>query len=95
MPRYNLTNQERETHIMWNAADKTAIIDTADPAVIRKLDKLVEAHPGAYRCTRVDDLYQAKKYTVDAQYIRFGKPATEAKRAAGRKHAEWLREHGF
>lgn len=39
MAKYNLTNEERETHIMWSVANKTAIIDTADPAVIRKLGK--------------------------------------------------------
>ena len=88
MPRYTLTNQERETHISWNAADKVATIDTADPAVIRKLDKLTQAHPDAYRCTRVDGLYQAKKYTVNARYIRFGKPASEAVREANRKRSQ-------
>lgn len=85
---YNLTREEQETHIMWNAATKTATIDTADPAVIRKLDKLTQEHPEAYRITRTDELYGTKWYEVDARYIRFGKPASEAVREAARAKAQ-------
>lgn len=35
-----LTNEERETIILFNEADKTATCDTCNPSLIRKLDKL-------------------------------------------------------
>jgi len=82
-----LTREEQETHIMWNAATKTATIDTADPAVIRKLDKLAAEYPEAYRVTRADDLYGTKWYEVEKRLIRFGKPASEAAREAARAKA--------
>lgn len=85
MAKYNLTNEERETHIMWSVANKTAIIDTADPAVIRKLDKLAAEHPDVYRETCRDDDYKTKVFEVDARYIRFGKPASEAVKEAAKK----------
>ena len=92
MAKYSLTNEERETHIMWNAATKTATIDTADPTVIRKLDKLAAEYPEAYRVTRTDNLYGTKWYEVDTRYIRFGKPASEARRAANRRAAQAARQ---
>ena len=82
-----LTNEERETHIMWNAADKVATIDTADPVTIRKLDKLAQEFPETYRVTREDPIYGTKWYEVSARYIRFGKPASEARREASRAKA--------
>ena len=83
----SLIKAEQETVIRWDAEEGIAYIDTATPVVIRKLDKLVEEHPEAYRCVRVDSLYFAKRYTVAASYIRFGKPASAARREAGRKLA--------
>lgn len=86
---YRLTNEERETLIRWNAADKRVIIDSADPVVIRKLDKLCEKYPDAYTCVSVDDVYKAKRYSLtDCRFIRFGWPASEAVRNAARKRAE-------
>ena len=89
MPR--LTREEQETHIMWNAATKRAVIDTADPAVIRKLDRLAAEHPDAYRVTRTDERYGAKWYDVDARYIRFGRPASEAQKAAAQRNSSKTR----
>lgn len=87
-----MTREERETLIRWSAADKTVTIDSADAAVIRKLDKLCAEHPEVYSVTRADEVYKAKRYSLtDARYIRFGKPASEAMREACRKKAEHLR----
>lgn len=82
---YRLTRAERETTINWNMEQDTATIDTADPATIRKLDRLAEAFPEVYRCTGVDIAFQAKMYEVPTRYIRFGKPASEARREASRR----------
>ena len=154
---YQICRAEQETVIRWDAEDKTAYIDTANPATecakmlgykeaqsavrqhcrycvkhtaphpqnptktiemnfipegdlyrlithsklpaaerferwvfdevlptIRKLDALVAAHPDAYRCTRSDEHYHAKRYEVDSKFIRFGKPASEAQKEAMR-----------
>lgn len=79
-----MTREEQETHITWNAADKTATIDTADPAVIRKLDRLAAEHPEAYSVVKEDPRYGTKWFRTNARFIRFGKPASEAVKEAGR-----------
>ena len=81
---YQISKAEQETVIHWDAEDKTAYIDTANPVTIRKLDTLVATHPDTYRCIRTDELYRAKRYEVDSKYIRFGKPTSEARREIGR-----------
>ena len=78
---YALSREERETLIRWNMAEKSVIIDTADPAVLRRLDKLAVDHPQVYACTRSDETYGAKRYTLcDKRYVRFGKPVSEVYR---------------
>ena len=78
---YALGREERETLIRWNMAEKSVIIDTADPAVLRRLDKLAADHPQVYACTRSDETYGAKRYTLcDKRYVRFGKPVSEVYR---------------
>ena len=78
---YALSREERETLIRWNMAEKSVIIDTADPAVIRRLDKLAADHPQVYACTRSDETYGAKRYTLcDKRHVRFGKPVSEVYR---------------
>lgn len=83
-PPSRLTLEERETLIRWNAADKAVVIDTADASVIRKLDRLCKKYPETYVCTRVDDVYKAKRYSLtDCGYIRFAWPPSEAQVKAG------------
>ena len=81
---YRLSRAEMETVIRYDAEERIAHIDTAMPAIVHKLDKLAEAYPGVYRCVGVDDRYGAKRYEVDARFIRFGKPASEAQRESCR-----------
>lgn len=81
--------EERETIINWSMADKTATVFTADPAVIRKLDKLCKEHPEVYRMIRHNERDGMKEYTAEARYIRFGKPASEAQREAARRNADF------
>lgn len=85
MPKISLSRMEMETHITWDAEGKLATVYSCDPAMIRKLDKLVNACPEAYRCIWEDANPTAKKYTLPAQYVRFGKPASEAQKKAGRE----------
>ena len=84
---YQLTREEMETTCNWCAADSTATIDTADPSMIRKLDRLVEQYPDVYKITRVDQTCLAKMYSIPARFIRFGKPASAARQEASRRNA--------
>lgn len=88
---YKLTKEEQETTINWCAADSMATIDSADPAIIRKLDRLAEEYPDVYMCTRVDQACLAKMYTVPARFLRFGKPASAAQREAARLNGQVTR----
>ena len=42
----NLTNYERETVILFNEAEGTAIVNTANSALSRRLAELAESRPG-------------------------------------------------
>ena len=76
---YHLTREERETTATWNMTDEPAIVDTADPRRIRKLDKLVEAYPDIYKCIKSDEKYKAKTYTIaNPDLITFRKPKSKA-----------------
>lgn len=88
--KYKHIKAEQETIIRWDAEERIAHIDTAQASMISKLDRLVAAFPDTYKCVFVDKLYQAKKYEVPASFIRFGKPASEAQKAAGRERAKAL-----
>ena len=85
------TRSEQETSIVWDEDQKKARVYTASPVTMRKLDKLTEQCPEAYRRTWVEGPGTAARYEVDAKYIRFGKPASEARKAAGRQAAARMR----
>ena len=88
---YKLCKEEQETTVNWCAADDTANIDCADPAVIRRLDRLVEQYPDVYKVVRVDQTCYAKMYSVPARFIRFGKPASAAQRESARLNGQVTR----
>ena len=83
---------EQETSIVWDEEEKVARIYTASPVSIRKFDKLCAACPDTYKCTWEQDDGLAKKYEVNKRFIRFGKPATEARKEHGRKIAAMMAE---
>ena len=45
----HLSQEEQETVIVYNRVEDTCDIDTADPVVIARLDKLCETYPKHYR----------------------------------------------
>lgn len=91
---YKWRNDETETIIRWDNDQKIASIYTAIPATMHKLDKLCETCPEEYTRTWIDADGRAARYLVRASLIRFGKPASEATREAGRKKMERLRAEG-
>jgi len=80
-----------ESTVNWCATDPNATIDTADPSMIRKLDRLVEQYPDVYKCTRVDSTCLAKRYSVPKRFIRFSKPTSAAQREAARVNGQVTR----
>lgn len=86
MAKISLSRMEMETHIAWDAEQKIATVYTCDPISIRRLDKLVRECPEAYRCIWQEENPTAKKYIVPARFVRFGKPVSEAVRAANKRN---------
>lgn len=84
----NLTKYEQETIINYNSAESMVSVYSADPVVIKKLDKLVDKYPDHYKCTEVDQVSKtqvAKSYEiVSKRLIQFRQPRqmTEEQRQA-------------
>ena len=70
-----LTRLEQETIVNANAEEKMAEVYTADPVMIRKLDKMVEKYPNQYKVIKEDDV--SKTYQFPKKLIRFGAPITK------------------
>lgn len=91
---YQLSKQEQETGIMFNAAEQKAWVDTIDPVMIRKLDALCEAFPDVYHFDHSDN-WGTKFYVIDnKKLIRFGRPLTEEQRQKRREHATRMNSQG-
>ena len=87
----NYSRAEQETSIVWDEEEKVAHIYTASPVTMRKLNKLCASYPDEYKCLwleKAGERITAAKYTVPSKRIRFGKPASEAKREAARNAAK-------
>ena len=80
------SKQEQETTITWDEQERIAHIYSSSPITIRKLDKLVVQFPDTYSCVWSEPGDTAKKYKVQPKYIRFGKPASEARIEASRRN---------
>lgn len=88
---HTLTQEERETTIRFDPVEKVAHIYSSDPVYIRKLDKMTASNPDEYKLIYRDE-YGAR-YTAPARLIRFGKPASEARRQAARQNAQSMRKN--
>ena len=81
-----MMSSEIETTIRWDREERIAHIWTNDSMTMTKLNKKVAAHPDVYKVEREtkDGIF----YSCPMDKIRFANPPSEAKRAAGRMHAE-------
>ena len=70
-----LSKYEQETIVNANAGEKLAELYTADPAMIRKMDKKVEQYPESYKLIKQDDI--SKTYQFPKKLLRFGAPFTK------------------
>lgn len=87
--KYNMLPCEKETHITWNAEDKTARISTCDPIYIRKLDKLVKECPEEYAFVSETSWLGNRSctYEVSSKFISFRKPTTRVVSEENRRRA--------
>ena len=91
---YQLSREEQETGITFNAAEQKAWVDTIDPVMIRKLDALCEAFPDVSDFDRCDN-WGTKFYVIDnKKLIRFGRPLTEEQRRKRQEHATRMNSQG-
>lgn len=79
---YNLTNEERETIILFNEADGTADITTFNGALTRKLTKLCKDRPD--ECSGHPTTDGEYAFTVPKKWIKVnaGPTYTEEQKAA-------------
>ena len=92
----NYSRAERETTIVYDEEERIAHIYTASQISIRRLEKLCAEHPNVYRRTWTeteDQKITAARYKCPSKYIRFGKPASEQKRAQAIRMRERMAEN--
>ncbi len=75
-----LTNQERETVILYNEAEQTASVYTHSPALCRKLEALARERPEECRLERTGHEGQAAEYIIPKGWVKVKPPrvASEA-----------------
>ena len=71
----SLSRQEQETIILFNEAEDTATVDTCNPALTRKLDKLITCHKTRTLVKEREDEYSAR-YTIPKRWVRIQPPPT-------------------
>jgi hypothetical protein len=86
-----LTNEEKETTINYNDAEKEARIYTCNAALMRKLDRLCTEYPDLYKLVKQDEY--SKWYIIPKKYIRIGKPVamSDEQKAAASARAKAMR----
>ena len=83
-----LTREEQETVLISSAASSVFEVSSADPAIVRKLERLANEFPEVYIRGKVTD-YE-RSYIMPKRLLRFGRPASEARREANRRNGERL-----
>ena len=86
-------NKGSETTIRYDKVEPVAEIYTASRREMNRLDKLCKQYPDIYKCIWIDTQIMGdgrpmgKRYTMPIKILRYGKPASEAKKAAARENA--------
>ena len=85
-----MTRYEQETIINFNAEEKSATLYTRDPAVIRRIDTLVNDYPDTFKCIGETDI--DKTYEMPKSAVTYRKPRrlSEKQREAARDRARGL-----
>ena len=95
-----LTRYEQETVISYNNEEKKAILYSADPVVIRRMDKLCEKRPEYYKAIK-EDYHKgellSKTYEFPKKLVKFYIPqiyTEEQKEELRRKGRELYEKYG-
>ena len=67
-----LSRYEQETIINFNAEEQTATLYTRDPAIMRRIDKLVIDYPDTFKCIGKTDI--DKTYEMPKSIVTYRKP---------------------
>ena len=90
---YRPTKEEQELTITTTRAGDLADVYTNDRTYMRKLDGLCDRYPETYRRTWADNQVMGDglpfgvRYQFPRRLLRFGRPASDVKIAAGRAAA--------
>ena len=87
--RYNLTNYEKETVILYNEEDKVGTVYTCNAALIRKMDKLASQFPDTFSLKCEDEV--SKTYFMSKKLISIRTP--RAKKIYTEEQKQKMREH--
>ena len=77
-----MTRYEQETIINFNAEDKTATLYTRDPAVMRRVDSLVNDYSNTFKCIGETDIDKTYEFPKSAVTYRKPRTISEAHRNA-------------
>lgn len=72
VPGYKPSREERETIIRFSEADLEASVFTFNPALIRKLDALVEQRPDEVNCMEANSIngVESREYLVPKGWVK-------------------------
>ena len=88
-----LCRYEQETIINFNAEEKTAMVYTRDPAVMRRIDALVIDYPDTFKCVGETDI--DKTYEMPKSAVTYRKPRrlSPEQREASRRRIENINKY--
>lgn len=81
-----LSRYEQETVINYNVSDAEASVYTADPNMMKRMDKLMAEFPEIFRAEQITEV--SKTYLVPKNYIKIRKP-----RKISEEHKEQARQN--
>ena len=72
VPGYKPSREERETIIRFSEADTEASVFTFNPALIRKLDALVEQRPDEVNCMEANSIngVENREYLIPKGWVK-------------------------
>ena len=87
-----LSRWEQETVVNYNNEEKTATVYTADPVVMRKLDKMVDKFPEDYIV--IAETSNSKTYKFSKKLIQYRNPIhlTEEQKEVRRQQLKNIRK---
>lgn len=94
MRKRNVPREERETILLFNEADDTAVIYTFNSGLKKRLAAFAEKHPDLCTMTVNDAVYGSVTYEIQKSRIslRLVPPYSEERRKAA---SEYAKEHGI